>query len=366
MDLQALVDAASTRDWDADPDGTVSLAVVGLGNYARNVSVPAIEAGDYTDLGAVVSGDPEKAARVADAHDAVVLDYEGYAEGDAVDAYDAVYVATPNRLHLDQIRTAAGHGKHVICEKPLEATTERAVAAVDACEEAGVTLMTAYRMQTDPVIRALASFVSAGGIGDPTKAMGEFTFPVLAGSKGPGQWRLDAELAGGGALMDVGVYPLNTTRYLLGADPGAVEAMARADDPFGDQPADPDSPRFADEHVHVLAAFPDGVVGEFTASFSGEADTWLELVGSDGRVRIENAFVPDGERTVRISSDAGEIEFSGVGADETREEFDYFAHCVLTGTPPEPDGRDGLTDVAIMGAAYEAAESGSRIELTRR
>jgi xylose dehydrogenase (NAD/NADP) len=216
------------------------------------------------------------------------------------------------------------------------------------------------------VIRALASYVSAGGIGEPTKAMGEFTFPVLDGSKGPGQWRLDAELAGGGALMDVGVYPLNTTRYLLGADPGAVEAMARADDPFGDQPADPDSPRFADEHVHVLAAFPDGVVGEFTASFTGDADTWLELVGSDGRVRIENAFVPDGERTVRISSDAGEIEFSGVGADETREEFDYFAHGVLTGTPPEPDGRDGLTDVAIMGAAYEAAESGSRVELTRR
>ena len=366
MDLQALVDAASTRDWDTNPEGTVPLAVVGLGNYARNVSIPAIEAGDYAEVGAVVSGDPEKAERVADDHGAVPLSYETYAEGAGLDAYDAAYVATPNRLHLDHVRTAANHGKHVICEKPLEATTERAVAAVDACEDAGVTLMTAYRMQADPVIRALGSFVSRGGIGDPTKAMGEFTFPVLDGSKGPDQWRLDAELAGGGALVDVGVYPLNTTRYLLGADPGAVEAMAHASEPFGDRPDDSDSPRFADEHVHVLASFPEGVVGEFTASFSGDADSWLELAGSDGRIRVEDAFVPGADRTVRVSTTDGDVELSGLGADETREEFDYFAHCVLTGTPPEPDGQDGLTDVAIMDAAYEAAESGERVTLTRR
>lgn len=360
MDLQALVDAASTRDWDTDPEGTVPLAVVGLGNYARNVSIPAIEAGDYATVGAVVSGDAEKATAVADVHGAVALTYEQFAEGEGVDAYDAIYVATPNRIHLDHARTAADQGKHVICEKPLEATPERAAALVDACEAAGVTLMTAYRMQTDPVIRALTSFVSAGGIGEPTKAMGEFSFPVLAGSSGPDQWRLDAELAGGGAMMDVGVYPLNTTRYMLGADPVTVDAMARATEPFGSQPDDPESPRFADEHVHVLAEFHSGVLGEFTASFSGDADSWLEIVGSDGRIRVENAFVPGGERTVRVSTDAGDVEFSDVGLDETVEEFDYFAHCVLTGTPPEPDGRDGLTDVAVSEAVYEAAQTGER------
>jgi predicted dehydrogenase len=363
MDLQALVDAASARDWDTDPHGSVSLAVVGLGNYARKVSMPAIGAGDYTELGAVVSGNPEKAEQVAETHDAVPLTYEEYAEGEAVDAYDAVYVATPNRLHLDHVRTAADHGKHVICEKPLEATTERAEAAVTACEEAGVTLMTAYRMQADPVIRALASFVARGGIGDPTKAMGEFTFPVLAGSKGPDQWRLDGELAGGGALMDVGVYPLNTARYLLGADPIAVNGMATAEDPFGDQSADPGSPRFADEHVHFHTEFPTGVVGDFTASFSGSAASWLELVGSEGRIRVENAFVPGGDREVTVETAAGTVDISGVGADETREEFDYFAHCLLTGTPPEPDGADGLLDVRVMGAVYESAATGKQVEI---
>jgi xylose dehydrogenase (NAD/NADP) len=365
MDLQALIDAASTRDWDTDPEGTVSLAVVGLGNYARNVSIPAIEAGDYATLGAVVSGDPEKASRVADDHDAAALTYEQFAEGTGVDAYEAIYVATPNRIHLDHARTAAEQGKHVISEKPLEATPERAASLVEACEDAGVTLMTAYRMQTDPVVRALTSYISQGGIGDPTKAMGEFSFPVLAGSNGPDQWRLDAELAGGGAMMDVGVYPLNTTRYLLGADPIAVDAMARAAEPFGSQPEDSESPRFADEHVHVLAEFPAGTVGDFTASFTGDADSWLEIVGTDGRIRIENAFFPGGDRTVRVSTEAGDVEFSGVGLDETVEEFDYFAHCVLTETPPEPDGRDGLTDVAVSEAVYEAAQTGERTPVQR-
>jgi predicted dehydrogenase len=363
MDLQALVDAASSRDWDTDPVGTVSYAVVGLGNYARNVSIPAIEAGDYGELGAVVSGHHEKASRVAEAHDAVALSYEQYAEGEATAAYDAVYIATPNRLHLDHIHTAADQQKAVICEKPLEATAERAEAAVEACETAGVTLMTAYRMQADPVIRALATYVSEGGIGEPTKALGEFTFPVLAGSKGADQWRLDAELAGGGALMDVGVYPLNATRFLLGSEPIAVEGMASASEPFGDRPEDPECPQFADEHVHFHTEFPTGIVGDFTASFSGSAASWLEVVGTEGRFRVENAFAPGGERELTVETDSGRVELSGLGADETREEFDYFAHCLLTGTPPEPDGLDGLIDVEVMSAVYEAAQTGHRVDV---
>jgi xylose dehydrogenase (NAD/NADP) len=364
MDLQALVDAASARDWDTGPDGTVRLAVVGLGNYARTISIPAIEAGDYTELGVVVSGTPEKAERVADDHDALALGYEQYAEGEGTAEYDAVYVATPNRLHLDHIRTAADLGKHVISEKPLEATTERARAAVEACDDAGVTLMTAYRMQTDPVIRALASFVSHGGIGEPTKAMGEFTFDALAGARGPDQWRLDGELAGGGAMMDVGVYPLNTTRYLLGTDPVAVDGTARATEPFGSESEDPGSPRFADEHVHFDVEFATGAVGDFTASFSGQSGSWLELVGTEGRLRIENAFTPNGAREVRLDTDAVTAEFSNWGLDETQEEFDYFAHCLLTGTPPEPDGVDGLVDVQTAGAVYRAATTGRRVTIS--
>lgn len=361
MDFQQFVDDASTRDWDTDPEGTVRYAVVGLGGYARKVSLPAIDAGDYAAVGAVVSGDTEKADSVAAEYDAMALSYDDYAAGESTDAYDAVYVATPNRLHLDHIETAAAHDTAVITEKPLDATVERAERAVAACDDAGVPLMTAYRLQTDPVYRALRAFVAAGGIGEVQKLAGDFVSPVLSGTGGPDQWRLDATLGGGGALMDVGVYPLNTGRFLLGADPLAVSATGSASGPFGDRTADPDCPRFADEHVHFLTEFPNDVVGAFTASFSGQAGSSMELVGSEGRIRIEDAYLPRADRTVTIEAGGRTLSVDGLGADETREEFDYFAHCVLTGTPPEPDGHDGLVDMRVMQAVYDAIATGERV-----
>lgn len=349
--------AIDERDWETAIDGTVSMAVIGLGGFARNTALPAIAASDYATVGAVVSGDPDKRAAIADEYDAIGLSYEAY-DTEPAEAYDAVYVATPNRLHLPHVRRAADVGAHVICEKPLEATTERARQAVESCETAGVRLMTAYRMQTDPVVRRLREFVADGGIGTVQTLFGEFTFPVL-GSRGPEQWRLDPELAGGGALFDVGVYPLNTARFVLDAEPVAVDATG------GRVPRDAGSP-FAgvDEHTHFRLEFPDAVAN-FTASFSGHAASTFELRGTDGLVRVENAFVPGGDRHVTVETADGRATFEGVGADETREEFDYFAHAILADAPIDPDGADGVADLRVMTAIYEAARDGRRVELSK-
>lgn len=353
MSPSDLFDSFADRDWDTDPDGTVAFAVVGLGGYARNVSLPAIADGDYTTVGAVVSGDPEKAAETAAEYDARALSYEEYGAGEATESYDAVYVATPNRHHRPQVETAVEHGKHAIVEKPLDATAGRAQAIVDSCAAADVRLMTAYRMQTDPAIRRVREAIRDGVIGDPLKLFGDFTFPVLGGSRGPEQWRLDADLAGGGALYDVGVYPLNTARFLLGEDPVAVSAIASGDGAFAD----------VDEHTHFHVEFPDDVVGNFSASFSGHGSTFLTVVGTDGTLRIENAFGPGGDREVRIETSSGTATLDGLGADETREEFEYFAHAILADAEIEPDGEDGVTDLRVMEAIRDAAESGTRQSL---
>jgi Predicted dehydrogenases and related proteins len=258
----------------------------------------------------------------------------------------------PNRLHLPHVEAAAGHGKAVICEKPLEVSVDRARRLVEACEEAGVTLMTAYRMQTDPVVRRLRETVVAGELGTVTRAFGNFSYDVLGGSRGPDQWRLDSHLAGGGALMDVGVYPLNTTRYLLDAEPVAVRGETRRSGPIDE----------VDEHVDFSARFPDAV-GNFAASLTGQSKAFLALHGTAGTVRLREAFQPRRERTVVVEADTGRAVFENVGRDESREEFDYFAHCLLTGQQPEPDGRDGLADVETMMAVYEAARSGGRVSL---
>lgn len=357
------VAALRERDWASEGVDVAPLryAVVGLGGYARGVSLPAIERGEKATVGAVVSGDPAKAERVAAEYDAVALSYEAYAAGEATGAYDAVYVATPNREHRPHVETAAEHGRHVLCEKPLDATVERAAASVEACETAGVRLMTAYRMQTDPVVRGLARAVADGLVGDPVKLFGDFTFPVLAGDRGVDQWRLDGRLAGGGALYDVGVYPLNTARFLLDADPVAVTATAVGGD--GDERS-PEAP-FAevDAHTHFHAEFPDGVVGNFSASFRGSGRATLTLVGTDGALRITDAFQPGSDRRIVVETDGERVTLDGVGGDETVAEFDYFAHAVRTDGEIDPDGHDGLTDQRVLAAIQRAATDGERVEL---
>jgi len=349
--LEALSAGTVDRDWDTDPDGTVRMAVVGVGGFARDLALPAIEGSDYCTLTTLVTGSPDGRADLATEYGAEeVIDYEAFRSGEAADAYDAVYVVTPNRFHLPNAEAAAEQGKAVLCEKPLEATLDRAERLVAACRSAGVTLMTAYRMQTDPLVRQLREFLPK--IGDVVKLHGDFTVPALGGARGPDQWRLDPHLAGGGALYDIGVYPLNTSRFLLGAEPVAVEATTTSSGPF----------EGVDERVAFQVRFPGDVVGSFSASFSGHADSSLAVLGTDGKLALEDAFVP--RRGRRLVVDRGaRTTLDGVGGGEVREEFDYFAHCVLVGTAPEPDGEEGLADMRVMDAVYESAETGTRVDL---
>ncbi|QLG27509.1 Gfo/Idh/MocA family oxidoreductase [Halorarum halophilum] len=351
--LENLFADAVARDWDDSPEGTLRIAVVGCGGHARAVSLPAIATADYCEPTVIVSGSAEKRAELGETYMATALDYHEYTAGQAVDEYDAVYVSTPNRLHLPHVETAARLGKAVICEKPLEATLERAERLVAACENEGVPLMTAYRMQAAPVVRRLREFLRGGGIGEPQRAFGDFTYPALDGERGPDQWRLDPELAGAGALFDLGIYPLNTVRFLFDSDPVAA---------WGDTRSTGEAFAEVDEHSDFSVDFGE-YVGNFSASFSGYTTTRLTVQGTHGRVVVDPAFGSTEDRDIMVETKAGRVRLVGVGANETREEFDYFANAVLTGGEIESDGEDGLVDMRTMTAVLESAETGSRVDV---
>jgi xylose dehydrogenase (NAD/NADP) len=345
------------RDWERPVDQPLRLAVVGLGWFGRDIAIPSIERADYCELGAVVSGDREKARRVAAETGADrALTYDEYAAGDGTDVYDAVYVVTPNALHLPHVETAAAHGKHVICEKPLEATADRARDVVSVCEEAGVALMTAYRMQATRSVRWVRDRIGAGVVGDPVQVHGEFSFDLLADGD-PDQWRLDPDLAGGGALVDIGVYPLNTARFLLDADPVAVSAETTENPPHFDG---------VDEHVAFELSFPDGVTASCTASYGAGAANRLSVLGTEGRIVLEPVFEVDADRTITVERDGSTVAVDAAEPPEIDEEFDYFATGVLSDMAIEPDGPDGVADVEVIEAVYEAAESGRRVSLAER
>ena len=353
MDLDRLADEAAARDWETDiAGGPLRMAVVGMGWFGEDVGLTGIAASEHCEATVVVSGDPDKAERVAAEHDlAAGITYDDYHAGVATDEYDAVYVTTPNGRHLPMVETAAEHGKHVICEKPIEATLERAERMVDRCDEAGVELMIAYRMQTTPEIRRLREVIAAGALGEPVHAEGTFTFRI---NPGPDTWRVDRELAGGAAMLDVGVYPINAFRFVFDEEPVALHAHAVSKhEGFED---------VEDEHVTVNLEFPGGATAACHASFNAYSENRLRIVGTDGRAEMDPVFNVQVDRTLELETSDGRFAI-GTGVDEIAAEFDYFACGVLGTTDIEPDGRDGLNDMRIVDATFRSAANGERIEL---
>ncbi|QLK26344.1 Gfo/Idh/MocA family oxidoreductase [Natrinema zhouii] len=361
MSIREYVQTVRERDWQQLESGTLRLAVVGLGWWTREQAIPAIEASEFCETTVVVSSTHEKGADVAATTPSVevALTYDEFVDGDSVDEYDAVYICTPNALHLPYAEAAAEHGKAILCEKPLEATAERAEELVAAAED--VPLMVAYRMQTDPGVRRMRELVADGAIGDPVAVhghMGQQMLDVVSGD--PDQWRLDPDLAGYGAtVMDLGIYPLNTARFVLDTDPVSVTAQMRSDDEaFREVP---------DQHATFTIEFDDGTFAACTASQHAALSGHLRIVGTDGELLLEPTFLGESPQTLTLRMDGRELELDDgrrdVFGDEMTEEFDYFADRVLRGEPISPDGDHALVDMRALAAIYEAAETGSEVSV---
>ncbi len=353
--LQQYLDDFERREWETeDPDGTVRLAVVGLGEFARTQALPGIADADYCEATTLVTGSPEKGEETAAEFDADhVLSYEEYESGEAADAYDAVYVATPTGRHLGHVETAAELEKAVITEKPMEKSVERAERLREVCEEAGVTLMVAYRPRTEPAFLRARELVREGAIGEVTHVEATFAFRVL-GIGGPDQWRIDPDLAGGGALMDAGVYPTTASRFFVDADPESVTATTVSEG---------DAFEGVEERATYDVRFADGTTASLTTSFADYYDDRVVVRGTEGKLTIDPAFWFNVARDVTLERDDGEVTVTGPNTDEVREEFDHFGYCVLTGTEPMADAEVGIRDLELTAAVYEAAESDERVSL---
>ncbi|WP_433627662.1 D-xylose 1-dehydrogenase Gfo6 [Halomicrococcus sp. NG-SE-24] len=352
MELDALFEDSCARDWetvDGEETAAVRFAVIGLGWFTKGRALPALEASDRCEPTVMVSSTTEKADRVAADTDGAVdgIDYDEFHDGVARDEYDAVYICTPNALHLEYVETAAAYGKHVLCEKPMERDSERARELVEACEAAGVELMVAYRMHTEPAVRRARELVESGFVGEPMEVRGDMSQRLLDRiNPDPDQWRLDEGLAGGGALFDIGIYPLNTARFLLDADPVAVTGRtASTHDAFDD----------VDETVSFMLEFPDEVYASCYASHNARQSSGITVTGTEGQVRVEPAFFQDQSRTLHVSRGDSRSSITLEKVDQMLEEFDYFADRVRGDAPMHPDGEHGLIDMVTMEAVYESA-----------
>ena len=358
MGLEEYFEDFTRRDWqETDPDGIVRMAIIGVGGFARNRALPAMDSSDYCQPTALVTGSPTSTTEVANEFGiGTILSYDEFLDGVATDTYDAVYIATPNATHGQYAIAAAEYGKHVICEKTLETSVSRAQEVIDACRAADVTLMTAYRLQLEPAIRRTRDLLVDGVIGEVVQIHAGFSNPLLEHA-GADTWRLDPELAGGGVLVDLGVYPLNTIRFLLERDPVAVSACTHSvHEAFAE----------VDEHIAFQLEFPGEVTAACTASYNAHAVSGLRVVGTEGMVAVHSPFGGVVPHDIYVECGDVGMQYSGVPSNEVLEEFDYFGYCVLSGTDPEPDGEDGLRDLVAIESTYEAAAARKFIEIPER
>ena len=361
MAIEEYLSEFTERDWQELDSGTLRMAMVGLGWWTLDEAMPAIEKSEFCETTVVVSGDADKAASVRDDNETVqtALTYDEFTSGEGVEDYDAVYVCTPNALHKPYVEAAAEHEKAVICEKPLEANVERAAELVAAAEN--IPLMTAYRMHTDPDVRRARELVRNGAIGEPVAIQSHMTQPMFdVVSDDVDQWRVNPDLSGYGAtVMDMGIYSLNTSRFVLDADPVAATATMQSEhQAFSDVP---------DEHATFSITYDDGTTAACTSSLNAQLSGRFHVIGTEGELTVEPIFLAQtpqtltlrrGDRTSTIDSGRRDLML-----DEMTEEFDYFADRVLRGEPIEPDGEHGLLDMRALEAIYEAAESGERVAI---
>jgi predicted dehydrogenase len=334
----------------AEPPRKLGVALCGLGSLSEHQIAPALLKTQHCKLTGLISGSPEKLERWGEKYGVPKRSRYGYEamhrladNGDI----DIVYVVTPNALHAEHTIEAARAGKHVFCEKPMEISVERCQHMIDACRAAQRKLGVAYRCQFEPHHLECMRLARDKEFGEVKLIEARFGFPI----GDPAQWRLRRALAGGGALMDVGVYALQATRYLTGGEPISVSAMETKTDRV----------KFAevDESMVWQAQFPGGVLAYCGTSYNSALTGRVFASAQRGWFELDPAFNYTGIRGRR--SDGREIAFPE--RDQFATEMDAFARSILEDAPFRASADEGLRDVRIMSAIYESARTGRTITL---
>ncbi|MGA8937999.1 MAG: Gfo/Idh/MocA family oxidoreductase [Acidobacteriaceae bacterium] len=341
--LAAVATALPSRAQAQQP---VRFAAVGLGDIS-NIFMQACAQSTKCKVTALVTGHAaQKAPRYEQLYgisSKSVYNYENFDKIAHNPNIDAVYIGLPNSMHAEYTIRAAKAGKHVLCEKPMAISSDECQQMIDACRLANVKLMIAYRIHYDPMWQQIRQLARSGAIGEIQGFQGGFYGPKLDG------WRLNRKLAGGGSLLDLGIYPLNTIRWISGEEPVSYSAQVATKIP---------GPRFAsvEESVEFSMKFPSGTLASSGCSYGEDGGAYLSIDGTKGNLLVEPAFDYQGLKFhgVTIYGPISEVS-PGKQPYQFTEEADHFANCIRNNTEPATPGEEGRKDMRAIEAIYRAA-----------
>ncbi|BCM92815.1 glucose--fructose oxidoreductase [Abditibacteriota bacterium] len=340
------------------PSQRVGYAIVGLGHLTLNEILPAFGECKMSRLVALVTGEREKGLTVARQYGLEASAVYSYADYDRLrdnPAVEVIYIVLPNSMHEEYTVRGAKAGKHILCEKPMATSSASAKRMIQACQAANRKLMIAYRIQYEPYNREARRIIRSGALG---KAKLMETINGQAQGD-PNQWRQKKALAGGGSLPDIGLYCLNTTRFLLGEEP--IEIMASTYSTPGD-------PRFKEVEENCLwqMRFPSGVQANCAAAYATHNSKRYRMHLETGWIEMSPAYFYTGLRMeiARAEGKSERIENRQLNPEnQFATEIDHMSDCVIHNKTPFTPGEEGLQDQILMEAIYRSAREGKSISL---
>jgi len=325
----------------------VKWGILGAAPIAQRRVLPAMRDCVRSGVAAIASRSLEKAEAFAKQF-AIPKAYGSYDELLNDPEIEAIYNPLPNHLHVEWSIRAASRGKHVLCEKPLSRTVAEARRLLEARDEYGVKIGEAFMVRTHPQWLRTEELVRSGRIGKLRSAFGFF-----------GYFNVDPESTrnvldyGGGALLDVGCYPIKTSRFVFAEEPVCVNCSIERDPSFK-----------TDRLTSAILEFPAGQC-IFTVSTQMVYYQKMQFLGTAGRIEVELPFNPPTERPSRILIDNGREPYGGGVVEESFPvcnqfaiQADLFSAAIRDDTEVPNPLEDSILNMAVIEALFRSAHSG--------
>ena len=329
-------------------NGKLGVALVGLGNYSTGQLAPALQETQHCYLAGIVTGTPAKEAEWAKKYNIPVNNIYNYKNFDTIvnnKDIDIVYVVLPNSMHAEYVIRAAQAGKHVICEKPMANNVEDCQKMIDACNKAGKKLSIGYRLYFDPFSRKMMELGQRQVYGKLKQLSSGFAFQM----RNANAWRINKELAGGGPLVDLGIYSIEGSIYTSGELPMSVTAKnTTKNKEFFKQ---------VEGSLEWEMVFPSGYTSKCMSSYEDMAN-FLKAEAEKGTFELSPAFSYRGNQG---KTPEGSMNLPSVY--QQALQMDAFALAIKEGKPSIVPGELGMRDVFIIRKIYEAMETGKSVDL---
>ena len=347
--------AAQLRVPDA-PGKKVGYAIVGLGQLAIWSILPAFNKCEKSKVVALVSGHPDKANKIAARYGVNpknIYNYENYDTLKDNPEVDVIYIVLPNSMHAEYTIRGLKTGKHVLCEKPMATSVADCEAMIAAAKKADRKLMIGYRCHYEPYNQAMIQMARSQELG-PVKIIQTDAGFNMGGDIN--QWRLKKDMAGGGSLMDIGIYALQACRYISGEEPTEVNAM---------EYTTPNDPRFkeVEESINFQLRFPSGILANATSSYGSEYRSHFRALTTKGYFELDPAMSYTGLR-MRVYDGHELSERLIQPRDHFASEMEHMSECVMDNKDPLTPGEEGLRDMKIIASIYQACKTGNTVKLT--